>query len=102
MFLQDLLANGSIQYLPHVSCISIEIGQLKGIEVSDKGGDCGDAHTGHINGPQLNLLNDRGLLTQLFAMKNLDDNPAVGPLLDEPGELIVPLCGRIILWMGLR
>jgi hypothetical protein len=72
--------------------IPIEIGQLKGIEVSNKGRDGRDAHTGHIDCPQLNLLNNRGLLTQLFAMEDLDNNPAVAPLLNQPGELIVPLC----------
>src|SRR4030042_3215480 len=83
MFLQDLLANWPIQYLPHVNSIPIEIGQLKGIKVSDKGRDGRDAHTGHVDGPQLNLLNDWLLLTQLFAMINLDDNSTIGPLLDE-------------------
>ncbi len=80
--------------------VPVEIGHLQCVKGRREGCERRDAHPREVDGPELHLFDDRLFLAELFAVVDLDPDPAAGALLHQAGEFhIAPGCG-VVCYVG--
>ncbi len=90
------LSDFTVENLPHVFAVTVQIRHLQRIDLRHIGSDRGSGNTGESEISDLQRFDGAGLLpVQRTAGIDLDLDSAVRPLLDQTGEFSVGQRGRI-------